>query len=94
MNKNLKNSLNSHFFESAQSTDSVRLTPEIQREKVAYSHFSQFVYKETQKDNIKSKLEIEDSILNNDLNRATDKREISSVHAGLLVVNNSVIESY
>ena len=87
MNKNLKNSLNSHFFESAQSTDSVRLTPEMQREKAAYSRFSQFVYLEANKNNIKSILEIEDSILKNDLNRATDKREISSVQAGIDRVN-------
>ena len=83
MNKNIKNALTIHLLESTQSTDSVRLTPEMQREKVAYSHFSQFVYKEAQKDNIKSILEIEDSILKNDLNRATDKREISSVQAGI-----------
>ena len=55
----------------------------MQKEKAAYSRFSQFVYHEANKNNIKSILEIEDSILKNDLNRATDKREISSVQAGI-----------
>ena len=83
MNKNIKNALTIHLLESTQSTDSVRLTPEMQREKAAYSRFSQFVYHEANK----SILEIEDSILKNDLNRATDKREISSVQAGIDRIN-------
>lgn len=59
----------------------------MQKEKAAYDSFSLFVYKEAQKDKIKSILEIEDSILKNDLNRVTEKREINSVQAGIDRIN-------
>lgn len=83
MNKDLKNSINTHFFESSKSTDVLRKSKEYTLEKVSYDRFTQLIYRESNKNNIKNILDIENTILKNDLNRATDNREINSIKAGI-----------
>ena len=83
MNKNIQNALTLHLFESDKSTDRVRNSIENQMDKEAFNSFSQFIYKESKKNNIQNILEIEDSILKNALNRASDKREVSTLNAGI-----------
>ena len=42
-NKNIKNTLNIHFFNCIQATDNLRQTPEMQKEKAAYSRFQDLI---------------------------------------------------
>ena len=83
---NKKQILKYHFVETTQSNEIVRRTLEMKSERDTYNRFSNFVQDEAKSnsiDNIENILEIELSILEEDLKNAVEKSAINSIQSGI-----------